>query len=181
MRTSLTKYKAGSNNKAFSLLDVVIASILLSVMIGAVFEAFIFASKFYLASAAETSLLWETNLIIDHVLRGVYEAPGVIHLSEAHRYSISNISELHFWGADNIERSYRLDPTGTSIIFNHPPGGDEVVYTAPQGAWLTLRFWPPPPLAYSATDIYIDVGITQNIYGRNVTASAETMVNIRNH
>lgn len=109
--------------------------------------------------------------------------------------------ELHFCGyPDYIERSVRLDATATQLIYHHPvsPSNnnncsvvfynassynvcDEVVYTAPKGATITLRFWIPAVANYPAAVVGMDAALIQSVFGRSVTGSSTTIVNLRNH
>ena len=104
-------------------------------------------------------------------------------------------------------RWFILDSTKTSIIYHHPTSSvpmDEVIYAAPAGATITLNFWTPSfPSAYYTSyydktapgnmfygmdlSVYdnicigIDVVISQNVRGKNITGCASTLVNVRNH
>ena len=103
---------------------------------------------------------------------------------EAVSYQIVTTSELHFVGTDGIERRYYLNPAGTSLLYNHPTAKgtvDEVIYTAPAGNTLALRFWVLAGTPYTNVTLGIDVGLSQNVSGRTVSGSTTTMINIRNH
>jgi len=56
-----------------------------------------------------------------------------------------------------------------------------VIYTAPVGNTLALRFWVLAGTPYANATLGIDVGLSQNVSGRTVSGSATTMINIRNH
>jgi hypothetical protein len=90
-------------------------------------------------------------------------------------------------------RWYSLGSNGTSIIYHHPTYSgvqDEIVYTAPSGATITLQFYQHPVAlpseggpgdVYTNVDVCINLAIFQNVNGQNISGAATAMVNIRNH
>lgn len=171
------------NRKAHTLAELLIASVIVVLLTGSTLGAFIFVKQISATSIAQANLQRDANVIMKKITKGGRESGGIFRLSEAVSYSITGISELHFVGTDGIERWYYLNDTGTSVLYHHPgfSSQDEVIYTAPQGASITLRFWQPSGGIFTNIDVGIDVAVSQSILGKNISGSVTTIVNIRNH
>ena len=134
--------------------------------------------------SADQDLQQTANVIMNKIIKGGSEPGGIFRLSEATSYTITSISELRFVGTDGTERRYFLNNAGNQILYRHPTASgtqDQVMYTAPTGTTLTLRFWPLAGSTYANITIGIDVRLSRSVNGRTVTGSVTTLINIRNH
>ena len=173
-----------SDEKGFTLVELLVAISLSALFTGFLFAALISSRQICISSTANQELQQNANVIMNKIIKGGSEPGGIFRLSEAISYTIANISELHFIGIDGIERRYFLNNAGKSLMYRHPTAAgtqDEVLYVAPTGTTLTLRFWTLAGSAYTNITVGIDVGLARVVNGRNVTGSATTMINIRNH
>jgi len=97
---------------------------------------------------------------------------------------------------DATARWYYLDSTGTIVYYHHPASSsttvDEVIYKAPTGASLIMRFVPPmtppsPSVANTSVVVEIDVALSEILKTKvtnqrlAATGSASTYVLLRNH
>ena len=176
------------NRKAQTLTELLISSALIITLISSTLGAFILVKQVFVRDIVAANLQRDANVIMKKLIKGEREAGGIFRLSEAVSYHIpdpNKISELHFMSLppDTNERRYYLNAAGTSILYHHPgfPVNDEVIYTAPQGAAIKLRFWTPPGSMFTNIAVGIDVAVSQNMSGKNVSGSVTTIVNIRNH
>ncbi len=174
-------------NKAFTVSELIITTMCTVILVSIVFNFYSIANVAYTSGLTTQALQDGANVILSKIMDGKSEPGGVFRLSEGVSYSIPNAGELHYIGVDNIERSYRLNADATALIYNHPTSEgvrDEVVYTAPKGATLVLRFI-FPAVPNPTIVVQIDAAIIQKIKnvtgGRNVSGSASTIVNLRNH
>jgi len=172
-----------NNKKALTFAELLIAMALAVTLIGSTLGAFMLVKQVSAKSIVETSLQRDADLIIMKIIKGKRESGIMFRLSEAVSYSIPAISELHFVGTDGIERWYHLNSGSTSVLYHHPgfTAQEEVIYTAPQGATITLRFWTPSGTVYSGISVGIDVAVSKTLQGKNLSGSVTTMINIRNH
>jgi len=181
-----------ANIKSYTLIEVLIATAITVILMVMVFGFFNLFKLVYSSGIAQQTLQDSTNIILGKIIEGKTEPGGVYRLTEGMCpngvcYNIANISELHYWGyPDGIERWYRLDGTSTQIIYHHPItgsplGADEVIYTAPTGSTIALRFSIPTVANYSAAVVQMDVALTQTIFGKKISGASTTVVNIRNH
>jgi len=91
---------------------------------------------------------------------------------------------------DSTARWYYLNSTGSAVIYHHPKNGstvEEVIYQAPAGSTLNLRF-SPGSVSTPADVIEIDVDLgrnyasgTTNSRMTSVSGDASTYVLLRNH
>ncbi len=172
------------NNKAFTLVEVMLAAAIAVFMMGIVFSFYYLGNKTYSMGISRQQLQDDADVILAKIIKGKSEPGGVFRLSEAVSYNIVGISELHFVGADGIERWFSLNNSSTSIIYHHPTASgitNETIYTAPTGATITLRFSIPFGPQYTGVVIGIDAAVTKNVSGNAISGSASTYVNIRNH
>ena len=178
-----------NKRKAQTLTELLITGALAIILIGSTIGAFLLANRVYISSIAQSQLQKDANMALEKMIKGKAEGSSIFRLSEATKFTIPKISELHFWGTDNVERWYYLNNTGMAILYSHPGhtgSGSDVIYTAPKGASIALRFWPhpvtiPPGDVYTNIDVCLGVTISQNLLGKNIGGSVTTMVNIRNH
>jgi hypothetical protein len=178
------------NRKAQSLTELLVSSALVITLISSTLGAFILVKQVFVRDIVEANLQRDANVIMKKLIKGEREAGVIFRLSEAVSYSIvingmTGVTELHFMSPspDTNDRWYYLNAAGTSVLYHHPgfPVNDEVIYTAPQGAVITLRFWTPPGSMFTNIAVGIDVAVSQNMSGKNVSGSVTTIVNIRNH
>ena len=176
------------NRKAQSLIELLISSALVITLISSTLGAFILVKRVFIRDIVEANLQRDANVIMKKLIKGEREAGGIFRLSEASSYNITTngatgVTELHFFGTDDIERWYYLNSAGTSILYHHPgfTNPEEVIYAAPQGATITLRFWTPPGSMFTNIAIGIDVAVSQTMFGKKISGSVTTIVNIRNH
>ena len=173
-----------THEKGFTLAEILVVVAITAMTVGVLTSAFIVYQQTAAKATVEQSLQQISNVIINKIIKGSSEPGGTFRLSEAVSYQIVTTSELHFVGTDGIERRYYLNPAGTSLLYNHPTAKgtvDEVIYTAPAGNTLALRFWVLAGTPYTNVTLGIDVGLSQNVSGRTVSGSTTTMINIRNH
>ena len=159
------------------------AAALVAILISSTLGAFMLVKQVSANSIAETGLQRDADMIIREIIKGRKEGTVWYRLSEAVSYSIPAISELRFTGTDDVERFYHLNSGSTSVLYSHPgfTSTQEVIYTAPQGATITLRFWTPSGSVYSGVSVGVDVAVSRVIQGKTITGSVTTMINIRNH
>jgi prepilin-type N-terminal cleavage/methylation domain-containing protein len=175
------KVKRG-NKKGFTLVELLIATGLSAIFTALLLAALTTSRQFCDRITADQDLQQVANVIMNKIIKGANEPGGVYRLSEATSYTTPGISELRFTGTDGIERRYFI--TGSSLFYRHPTTAgtvDEVLYTAPAGTSLTLRFWTLSGSNYTNITVGIDVGLSKTINGKAVVGSATTMINIRNH
>lgn len=183
-----------NNIKAFTVVELLISSTITVILITSVFGAFVLAKQIYVSSIAQANLQRDAAIILEKIIRGEKEPGGTFRLSEAMAYNIASLSKLEFNGTDNPPpqaptRWYYLNNAATSILYHHPTAGgtrEEVIYTAPQGGGIVLRFWPhpvssPADSVYTGVVVGIDVAVSSNLFGKTIVGSATTMINIRNH
>lgn len=172
------------NKKAFTLVETILATAFTVVLVTVVVN---FYNTTRIVNSAGTSgqvLQDGSNLVLAKIIEGKTEPTGVFRLAEAVSYSIVSLSELHFLGTDGTQRWYKLNGTSTQLLYHHPTSSgtiDEVIYTVPTNATLTLRFWIPSVANYAAAVIGIDAALTQTVLGRSISGSSSTIVNLRNH
>lgn len=188
------------NNRAFSITELLTALGISAILCTGVYGTYITAQQFYARTISEQGLQRDAAILMDTIIKGKTPMPGTIYrLSEGSSFYQLSPSEIRFVGVDGKCRGWRLSADGASVIhYLIDPSSiypsclfyaslgclacgneqdDVIVYTAPQGAALGLRFW---QLA-SATSVGIDVGISRQTAGRTVSGSVSTIVNMRNH
>ncbi len=167
-----------------TLIELITALALGLFVLSSVYSIFAESQRFYRSNIAGANFQRNANLLMSKIIKGKREPGGIFRLSEAASYNLVSIGELHFVGTDGIERWYWVNGSGTSVTYHHPTFNgvqNEVIYTAPAGAVITLRFWIPTGAVYSNICVGIDAAIAQMILGKPVTGSATTMINLRNH
>lgn len=173
-----------TNKRAFTLAETVVA-IAFTVVLMTIIGSFYNTTRGVNSAGTAGQMLQDgSNLVLSKIIEGKTEPTGVYRLAEATNYSIASLSELHFWGTDGIERWFKLNGTSTQLLYHHPTSSgtiDEVIYTVPANATLTLRFWVPAVANYSAAVVGIDAALTQTVLKRSISGSSTTIVNLRNH
>ena len=183
------------NKKGFTLVEIMMATLISVVLFVGIFNFYYVSKSIYALGIARQALEDGAHVVVSKMIEGGTEAGGgTYRLAQGVSYCIGSgascgtvtTSELHFRGTDSIERWYSLNNTNTALIYHHPiagsPGGaDETIYTAPMGAAMTLLFWIPAVNNYPAAAVGVNVTLTKNVFGKNVTGSAATVVTLRNH
>ena len=173
--------------KGFTLAELVVAIGLSALFTGLILAALASSRQVCTSVTADQDLQQTANVIMDKIIKGSAESGITYRLSEATTYSIVAIDELDFKDiGDSSWRAYFLtqSSTGTELWYRRPiagVAGAVLIYKAPIGTTLTLRFWPLGGPAYTNITVGIDVGLSKTVNGRTVTGSATTMINIRNH
>ncbi len=168
--------------------ELLVALSISVLLLGSVLGSFVSVKEFYTTNVVEQNLQRDANLIMEKIIQGKVEPGGTFRLPEAVSFSQSGVSNLSFVGLDGTTRRFSLSYDGSSIVYTHPTASgytDEVIYTAPAGTDLTVRFYVPSGYQYAGVNVAIDVGLSKFIldggWGRFLSGSASTMVNIRNH
>jgi prepilin-type N-terminal cleavage/methylation domain-containing protein len=180
------------DRRGFTLVELVVGIGLSAILTGLILAALTSSRQICTSVTADQDLQQTANVNMNKIIKGGQEPGGIFRLSEAASYTIPNVSELHFIGIDGVERFYFLQNAGTELRYHHPTAGgtlDELLYKAPAGTTLTLRFWPlitpsipgASPTLYTNITVGIDFGLSKTVNGRIVVGSATTMINIRNH
>ena len=178
----MTRYS--NKSKGFTYAEVLVALSISLLLFAALLGLFITAKQFYAVNMLAQDLQRDANKVIAKIIKGKIEPGGIYRLSEATRYNQVSVSELEFWGQDDVKRWIKLSADGRSVIYHHPTTNgdqDEVLYTVPPNTAITLQFWVPAGALYQGTNIGIDVGLSQSLRDRNFNGSASTLLNIRNH
>ncbi len=173
-----------SKHKAYTLVEVLLATSFAVILSGAFLLSFVSLKKTFSEGIAQQWLQDGASNILATMITGKTEPAGIYRLPEAESYDIASINELHFWGTDGVERWFTVNNTASSLIYHHPTASgtvDEVLYTAPAGAIITLRFSTPAGSQYNGIVIGIDVALTQALSGKTLSGAVSTYVNIRNH
>jgi competence protein ComGC len=171
-------------NKAYTLVEVLIATVFSVILVGAVVNAYSSTKQIYSTGIAGGGLQDGANAILTKMIGGKSEPTGTYRLEEAVSYTIPSLSQLNFVGTDAVQRWYYLNAGATAVLYHHPTAGgtiNETIYTAPANTIITLRFSAPSGAQYTGVVVGIDVALSQVIFGQTVTGSASTYVNIRNH
>ncbi len=183
------------NIYAHTLVEVMMATAFAVILFGAVYNSYSMVKQVYVSSTASQSLQSGANLILARIIQGGTESTGIFRLSEGVSYTVVSLSRLNFVGLDGNTRSYSLNGAGTQVIYSHPCGVcatsstvlglanyiDEVIYTAPTGAAINLRFSPPTNPLYTGVYITVYVDLTQTVNGQTLSGSTSTMILLRNH
>lgn len=179
--------KKRKREKGYTLAEVLMSGAIAAMFMGVLIAALLASRQVCTRISAQQGLQQQVNVIMNKIVKGGTEPGGVtIRLDEASQCTINSLTSLTFQMSDAAgatQRTYSLNNAGNSILYNHPTAAgiqNEVLYNAPTGATLTLRFWPPAGVASGATAVGIDVALIQTILGSSVSASATTMINLRN-
>ena len=187
------------NRRSQTVAELLIASSVAVVLAIVGLNAFLASRQAYLLGTTREILQQSAGLIMNKIIGGPLEAGAQTGLSEAVSYdwTTSTISDARFTGGtanspNTFESRFFLDPSGAHIIyqpnFTNDPDLQYVIYTAPAGVTIMLRFWGPhtAPVVQSdsgqyVNNINIDIGVSQQVSGKTVTGSLSTMVNLGNH
>jgi hypothetical protein len=185
------------NNKAFNLVEMMIAVAFSVILLTGVYGFFNAASQTYTSGVSGQALENGANVILSKILEGATEgnSPGTVYrLSTAKSYYIPNLNTLYYCqdspcsAADATARHYTLDLTNTKILYYHPttnPLGYDIIYQAPTGSTLILRFL--PATAHTSFAVEIDVALKENLAAiitnqrLAVSGTASTFVLLRDH
>jgi Tfp pilus assembly protein PilE len=191
------------NNKGFNLVELMMAVAFSLLLMTAVYGFYNIARQSYFSGISGQSLQDGANIVLSKIIEGKSESNVVYRLSTAVSYMIPNNStgDLYYCqvspctSGDLTARRYYLNTTVDAkgaityqVIYHHPKAGggtiDEMIYTAPNGSILTLRF-SPAAVGTPANVLEIDVALNQNLSqkanSRTISGTASTFVLIRNH
>ncbi len=198
--------RGNANNKAFSLVELMMAvafSVLL--MIG-VYGFYSVSSQSYSSGVSGQTLQDGANIVLSKIIEGGTEPGGTVYrLATSASYYIpnGNPNVLYYCQdnpcspADPTARWYTLDSTYTKVLYYHHTSnslGYDVIYSAPAGSSFfnsatnskTLRFL-PAAVGTPLNVVEIDVALTQNLSAGitnkrlAVSGAASTFVLLRNH
>ena len=170
-----------SAKKAFSLTELLITSALLIVLLTTALTGFVLLKRIFAANIAKATFQRDAAVIMNKIIEGK-GGPGGIRLFEAASIpTITDPSRLIFIGTDGvINRTYYLNNDGTSILYSDDKGIQNVMYTAPKGAMVGLRF-SPVNAGSTILCVNIYVSVSQVINGRTALGALESSVYLRNH
>ena len=181
MSLLLKRKKMGfREHKGFTLIELLVTVGLSVLFTGVVLAALTASRQLCTSISANQDLQQTANVVMNKIIKGSGETGGIFRLSEAVSYTRTSLSDLSFVGTDGTTRRYFLTNANTELRYSHPVNGsatNELVYKAPAGTTLTLRFWPD----VTNISLGIDVGLSKTVNGRTVTGSATTVITIRNH
>jgi len=166
--------------KGFTLMELLVTVGLSVLFTGVVLAALITSRQLCTSISSIQDLQQTANVVMNKIIKGSGETGGIFRLSEAVSYTITSLSDLSFVGTDGTTRRYYLSNANTELRYSHPVNGsttNELIYRAPAGTTLTLRFW----AQVTNITVGIDVGLSKTVNGRTVTGSATTVITIRNH
>ena len=169
-----------SDKKAFSLMDLIISSALLIVLFSSALTGFVLLKQIFISNISRTMFQRDAVVIMSKILEGKCGQNGV-RLSEAASVTFySDAGKLTFIGTDGIiKRTYSLSGDSTSILYSDTNGTQSIMYTAPKGAIVALRFSPVNLGPTLCVSIYVSV--SQVINGRTALGALESSVYLRNH
>lgn len=195
------------NHNAFTLIESTMAIGFTVLLMAAVYGFYNTSAQVYSTGIIGQTLQDGANTVIRKIIEGQTEAGITYSLATSASYYIptGNSNVLYFCQdnsltnpcspSDTTARWYALDPSRTSLRYYHPTAnfiGYDVIYTAPTGTTLTLRFAPPPlpkppEVGNQAVEVEISVVLTQNVSAETtnnkVAASGTAITNVllRNH
>jgi hypothetical protein len=191
------------NNKAFSLVELMMAVAFSVLLMTGVYGFYNIASQTYTSGVNGQTLQDGVNIVLSKIIEGKTESNVVYRLSTAVSYMIPNGStgDLYYCqvspctSIDPTARRYYLNTTldakGATIYqvtYHHPKGDgtivDDNIYTAPNGSILTLRFSPASvstPFNVVEIDVALKQNLSQTANSRTISGTASTFVLLRNH
>ena len=204
------------NKNAFTMIEMMMAVGFSVLLLTGVYGFYNAASQSYSSGISSQILQDGANIVISKIMEGQWEAQtsAVYRVSTSAAYYIpNNLSNILYFCQDNpLEdpctptersvRSYTVDASNQHVLYYHPtsnPLGYDIIYTAPAGSTLNVRFSPAqqpnptPPPAYTTIPnvIEIDVALLQNLSSTGATnkrtsttsgsGAATTFVLLRNH
>ncbi len=185
------------NNKAFSLVELMMAVAFSVLLLTGVYSFYNVSSQSYSSGVSGQALQDGADIVLSKIIEGQMESSVVYRLATSASYYIPNGNPQMLYycqdspcsPGDHTARWYTLDSTNTNVLYYHPtsnPLGYDVIYSAPVGSTLALRF-SPAAVGTPSNVVEIDVGLTKNLPA-NVTnkrlatsGAASTFVLLRNH
>ncbi|MBF0570984.1 MAG: hypothetical protein HQL12_03840 [Candidatus Omnitrophica bacterium] len=195
------------NNKAFTLLEMLMAVSFSVLLLTGVYGFYNASSQSYSAGISGQILQDGADIVINKIIEGGTEpGGGVFRLATGYSFYITNDPNILYYcqnslctASDPTARWYTLDPTNTQVLYHHPtsnPLGYDVIYSAPAGSSFfnqatnskTLRFSYATYNGKTLPNVAeIDVALTANVpmgtTNNRVAASgsASTFVLLRDH
>jgi len=171
------------NNKAHTLVEILVASTILVLLFAFVLGAFVFTKGVSYFSIAEYNLQRDANILMGKIIRGMSEQGGHFGLRSSASFilPVTNPagSEIDFVGTDARTRKYFL--SGRSVVYESPfqVPVQKSVFTAAADAGVILRFWEPAGYPdHQVVGIYIS--ISRQMGMRTVIGSLTTYVSLKN-
>lgn len=170
--------------KAYTMTELLIASAIAILLLASALGSFVLTKAVYTHGMANYYLQKDVDILMARIIRGAKEESGGTYgLRSAVSFTIPTAtpagSRIDFVGTDANTRSYFLN--NNAIVYTSPTQSpnEQVIYTAPSGATITLLFWEVPDyIDHELIGIYISV--TQPIGTRTAAGSITTYVNKRN-
>lgn len=185
------------NSKAFSLIELMMAVAFSVLLLAGVYGFYNVSSQSYFSGVSGQVLQDGADIVLSKIIEGQTESNVVYRLSTSASYYIpnGNPNMLYYCQdspcspGDHTARWYTLDSTNTKVLYYHPTSnqlGLDVIYSAPAGSTLTLRFSPAAvgaPLNVVEIDVALTKNLSANITNKRLATSgaASTFVLLRNH
>ncbi len=197
-----------NNNRAFTLVEILMSVALTVLLMSAVYGFYITARQVFTSGVSGEGLQDGANIILSKIIEGQTESGKVYRLGTSSTFNIPDAnSGLIYFCQDNPAippcgpsdgsplnppaRWYYLSADSRQLLYHHPtssPTGYDVLYTAPVGCIISLRF--SPALFTNGQTIpntvEIDVSVLANLPSDTNTRVANigtvsTYVLLRNH
>ncbi|MBF0494416.1 MAG: hypothetical protein HQL28_04720 [Candidatus Omnitrophica bacterium] len=169
------------DKKAFTTAELLIASALLIALSATALGGLVLLKPVFTKNMAQSTLQRDAAVLIEKIVDGKPD-PGGIRLSESGSVLFyTNADKLTFTGTqDAVKRTYCLNDAGTKLLYSDDNGiQNKVVYAAPEGAVISLRFSPMNAGPTLCVSVY--VGISQVVNGKTVAGTLQSSVFLRNH
>jgi hypothetical protein len=140
------------------------------------------------------------NLVLKKITEGVLEPNGTLYrLATSAAYYIPNgtLNTLYYCQdnpqtyacgpADVTVRRFTVDATSTKLLYYYSSSAYKMIYTAPTGTTLTLRFSPASVATNTSYVLEIDVALNTKLSAKitnsrlATSGTASTFVLLRNH
>lgn len=168
---------------AFTTIEALIAAVIMAMIFGGISGAYMLLKGVVVTKTSESNLQQDVTKIAAKIIRGYEEQGGIVGLRSAVSFTLPVVvpagSSIQYVGTDGQTRNYSL--SGNTIQYTSPTQSpvQQVVYTAPAGASITLRFWEPAGSGGHET-IGVYLGVSQLSGNRTISGSISTYINIRN-
>ena len=175
-----------SNNKAFTMAEMLTASVIIVLLFASILGALVLTKSVYSNSIAKYNLQRDVDTVMQKMIRGIKEPGGSqFGLRSAVSYTIPVAipaqSKIDFVGTDTNHRNYFLNNNNNTIVYLDPTlvPNQQIIYKAPANSSITLYFSSIP--AYGDMEVVrIYLSVSQIINNRNVAGSLTTDVTLRN-
>ncbi|MBU1083809.1 MAG: hypothetical protein ABIG55_00375 [Candidatus Omnitrophota bacterium] len=162
-----------SEEKGFSLTEVIITAFILTMAIGGMMAFYTMGQKTWKDGNTRADVQRQARIALDVMVRG---AGGTDGIREASSVSLPNTSTIRYIsGIDAVERSFYL--SGTDVFYDPDTGsgGDEYKIAD------DVRASPPGLVfALNGSVVTIEIYTEDQVAGRTLGAALSTKVNLRN-